>query len=197
MAGEGSSGLTACKPHGHCSSVQTDLLWLCCAHTVLLPAQLLGLSLHLGARHTLQCSICCSPSLFQRCAFLHIKMQKCSFHCNQLLSAIIKQDMQAQQKWAWAQQLWGLVLLPAEQKIVSQLEVPILSHTWRLNLAEHHECVLCLPEQPGSTTARGSPRAGDSTAVQVMQQPHSLRLLQWNLSNAGRRAKADQGNILG
>lgn len=98
MAGEGSSGFTSHNPHGHCTSVQTHLLWLCCAHTVLLHRTLLGHSLHLGARHILQCSICCSRSLFQRCAFLHIKMQKCSFLSHQLLIAIIKWDMQPQER---------------------------------------------------------------------------------------------------
>lgn len=83
MAGEGSSGFTPPNPHGHCTPVQTDLL---------------GHSLHLGARHVLQCSICSSLSLFQWCAFLHVKMQKCSFLSHQLLIAIIKRDVQAQQR---------------------------------------------------------------------------------------------------
>lgn len=98
MAAEGSSGFTPCNPHGHCTSVQTDLLWLCCAHTVLLHRISAGTQPSLAAQHVLQCSICSSLSLFQRCAFLHIKMQKCSFLSHRLLIAIIKRDMQAQQR---------------------------------------------------------------------------------------------------
>lgn len=101
-------------------------------------------------------------------------MQKYSSLSHQLLIAIIKQDMQAQQRQAWAQQHRGLVLPPAEQKVVSQLEVVILSHTRRLNLPEYQECVLCLPEQPGSTTASGITQTrrqhsgtGDATATQL------------------------------
>lgn len=145
-----------CAVHTQCSST----------------GQLLGHSLHLAAQHILQCSICCSFSLYQRCAFLHIKMQKCSFLSHQLLIASIKWDMQAQQRQGSAQQHEGLVLLSAKQEDVSQLEVLILSHTRRLNLPEHEDCVLCLPEQPGS------PRPVGITAVQVMPQPYSLRLLQ-------------------
>lgn len=143
----------------------------CAVHTQCCSTgELLGHSLHLGARLFLQCSICSSLSLFQRCAFLHVKMQKCSFLSHQLLIAIIKWDVQAQQR----QQPWGLVLLSAEQKIVRQLEIPILSHTRRLNLPERQECVLCLPEQPGSTTASGITQTrrwhsstGDVTATQL------------------------------
>lgn len=41
----------------------------CAVHTQCCSTgQLLGHSLHLWARHVLQCSICCSLSLFQRCA---------------------------------------------------------------------------------------------------------------------------------
>lgn len=164
----------------------------CAVHTQCCSTgQLLGHSLHLGARHVLQCSICCSLSLFQRCAFLHVKMQKCSSRSHQLLIAIIKQGMQAQQRQAWAQQHWGLVLLPAEQKIVSQLEVVILSHTGGLNLPEHQECVLCLPEQPGSTTASGitQPRrqhssTDDATATQL--EAVAVKSEQYGEENEGK-----------
>lgn len=128
---------------------------------------------------------------------MHVKMQKCSFHSHQLLTAIIKRDMQAQERWAWPQQHWGLLLLPAEQKIVSQLEVPfcLTRGGWTSLSIRNVSCAYLssqdLPQQVGS------PRAGESTAVQVMQQPHSLRLLQWNLSNTDRRTKAHQGTHLG
>lgn len=174
----------------HLCSDRSAVFVLCtqCCST----GELLGHSLHLGAQHILQCSICCSLSLFQRCAFLHVKMQKCSFLSHQLLIAIIKRDMQAQQLSSPG----GWSLSQLSRRLSASWKYPFCLTPGRLSLPEHQECVLCLPEHQDLPQRVGSPRPGDGTAVQVMQQPHSLRLLQWNLSNTDRRTKADQGTHL-
>lgn len=150
---------------------------------------LLGHSLHLAAQHILQCSICCSLSLFQRCAFLHIKMQKCSFLSHQLLIAIIKRDMQAQQRQGWAQQHLG-----QSRRLAGSWKDPICltAGGWTSLSMRNVSCAYLSRQDLAQQWDHP-----DSTAAQVMQQPHSLRLLQWNLSNADRRTKADQGNNLG
>lgn len=157
MAGEGSSGFTSHNPHGHCTSVQTHLLWLCCAHTVLLHRTAAGTqpspgsSTHSAMFNLLQPFIIPKMCLSaHKNAEMFIPLPSAS-DCHHKMGHAATTE-------AWAQQHWGLVLLPAEQKIVSQLEVPILSHTKRLSLPEHQECVPCLSEQPGSTTRSGITR---------------------------------------
>lgn len=170
----------------------------CAVHTQCCSTgELLGHSLHLGTRHILQCSICCSFSLWQRCAFLHVKMQKCSFLSHQLLIAVIKRDMQAQQSSA---ALGASASLSWAEDCQPDGSTHFVSHQkgWTSLSSRNVSCAYLssqdLPLQVGS------PRPGDGTAVQVMQQPHSLRLFavkseQYRQENEGRSRNWSKTNL--
>lgn len=186
MAAEGSSGFTPCNPHGHCTSVQTDLLWLCCAHTVLLHRISAGTQPSPGSSTRSAMFNLLQPFIIPKMCF--------SAHKNAKMLIPLPSASDCHHKTGHAGTTeTGLssAALGAEQKIVRQLEGPNLSHSRRLNLPEHEECVLCLPEQPGPSTAVGSPTqhssTGDATATQL--EASAVKSEQCWQENEGRSRK--------
>lgn len=166
----------------------------CAVHTQCCSTgELLGHSLHLGTRHILQCSICCSFSLWQRCAFLHVKMQKCSFLSHQLLIAVIKRDMQAQQSSA---ALGASASLSWAEDCQPDGSTHFVSHQkgWTSLSSRNVSCAYL--------SSQDLPLKWDHPDQEMAQQyrwcnSHTAwGFLQWNLSNTDRRTKADQGTDL-
>lgn len=186
MAGEGSSGFTPPDPHGHCTFVQTDLLWLCCAHTVLLHRRTAGAQPSPGSlTHSAMFNLLQSFIMAKMC----LSARK---NAKMLIPLPSASDCHHKTGHAGTTCPGGWCL-SAEQKIVSQMEVTILSHTRK---AEP-------PWAPGmcpvpTWAARIYHSEWDHPDQEMAQQyrwcnSHTAwGFLQWNLSNNDRRTKADQ-----